>query len=86
MCAIAFERNGMCARLLSSTEQGNNERPLLYKATLCFVMPPSLVPVGQASVMVAVSAEHRREAIEAVSYGIDAVKSVAAIWKKVCGE
>ena len=34
--------------------------------------------------MVAVSAEHRREAIEAVSYGIDAVKSVAAIWKKVC--
>ncbi|KAL5481710.1 hypothetical protein EMCRGX_G021938 [Ephydatia muelleri] len=41
-----------------------------------------LVPVGQASVMVAVSAENRREAIEAVSYGIDAVKSVATIWKK----
>ena len=34
--------------------------------------------------MVAVSAENRREAIEAVSYGIDAVKSVATIWKKVC--
>ena len=41
-----------------------------------------LVPVGQASVMVAVSAENRKEAIEAVSYGIDAVKSVATIWKK----
>ena len=33
--------------------------------------------------MVAVSTEHRREALEAVSYTIDQVKSTATIWKKV---
>ena len=42
-----------------------------------------VVPVGEASVMIAVSAEHRKEALEAVSYAIDQVKSTAAIWKKV---
>jgi molybdopterin synthase catalytic subunit len=41
-----------------------------------------VVPVGEASVMIAVSAEHRKEALEAVSYAIDQVKSTAAIWKK----
>ena len=34
--------------------------------------------------MIAVSAEHRKEAIEAVAYAIDQVKSTATIWKKVC--
>ena len=48
--------------------------------THCF----SAVPVCEASVMIAVSAEHRKEAIEAVAYAIDQVKSTATIWKKVC--
>ena len=39
--------------------------------------------MGEASVIVAASAEHRQEAIEAVAFVIDAVKSTAAIWKKV---
>ena len=43
----------------------------------------SIVPVSEASIIVAVSSEHRREALEAVSYVIDAVKASAAIWKKV---
>ena len=43
----------------------------------------SVVPVCEASVMIAVSAEHRKEAIEAVAYAIDTVKSTATIWKKV---
>ena len=42
-----------------------------------------IVPVSEASVIVAASAEHRREAIEAVAFAIDAIKSTAAIWKKV---
>ena len=33
--------------------------------------------------MIAVSAEHRKEALEAVSYAIDQVKGTATIWKKV---
>ena len=42
-----------------------------------------VVPVGEASVMIAASSEHRKEAIEAVAHAIDAVKSTATIWKKV---
>ena len=42
----------------------------------------SVVPVGEASVMIAVSSEHRKEALEAVSYAIDRVKCTATIWKK----
>lgn len=41
-----------------------------------------IVPVKEASVIIAVSSEHRREAIDAVSFAIDAVKSSTAIWKK----
>ena len=42
-----------------------------------------MVAVCEASVMIAVSAEHRKESIEAVAYAIDQVKSIATIWKKV---
>ena len=45
--------------------------------------PCSVVPVGKASVMIAASSKHRREAIEAVAHAIEAVKSTATIWKKV---
>jgi molybdopterin synthase catalytic subunit len=40
------------------------------------------VPLGEASVGIAVSAPHRRESIEACHYCIDALKLVAPIWKK----
>jgi len=38
--------------------------------------------VGDVSVAVAASAEHRKEAFEACKYGIDAIKSRLPIWKK----
>ena len=38
--------------------------------------------VGEASVAVAVSSEHRKEAFEACRYGIDNIKSRVPIWKK----
>ncbi len=41
-----------------------------------------VVPLGEASVAIAVSAPHRRESIEACHYCIDALKLVAPIWKK----
>ena len=41
-----------------------------------------VVPLGEASVAIAVSAPHRREAIEACHHCIDSLKLVAPIWKK----
>lgn len=38
--------------------------------------------VGEISVIVAVSSEHRKEAFEACSYGIDNIKKRCPIWKK----
>ena len=38
--------------------------------------------IGEASVMIAVSAAHRREAFEACRYAIDQLKRTVPIWKK----
>ncbi len=42
--------------------------------------------VGEVSVAVAVSAEHRNEAFEACKFGIDSIKEKAPIWKKEFAE
>jgi len=42
--------------------------------------------VGEVSVAVAVSAEHRKEAFEACRFGIDSIKEKAPIWKKEFAE
>lgn len=39
-------------------------------------------PVGEASVAIAVSSPHRREALEATHFAIDAIKANVPIWKK----
>ena len=39
-------------------------------------------PVGEASVVIAASAAHRREALEAVAWAIDTLKASVPIWKK----
>jgi molybdopterin synthase catalytic subunit len=41
-----------------------------------------VLEIGQASVMIAVAAPHRREAFEAASYAIDRLKQIVPIWKK----
>lgn len=43
----------------------------------------SVVPVTEASVIIGVSSPHRSDSLEAVKYGIDALKSTVPIWKKV---
>ncbi|MEW5305126.1 MAG: hypothetical protein WDW36_007687 [Sanguina aurantia] len=41
-----------------------------------------LVAIGEASVIIAVSSPHRREAIEAVHWAIDELKATIPIWKQ----
>ncbi len=41
-----------------------------------------VVPIGAASVVIAVSAGHRRAAFEACHFAIDRLKEVVPIWKK----
>lgn len=41
------------------------------------------MPVGEASIVIAVSSPHRREALEAVHFAIDHIKATVPIWKKV---
>ncbi|PNF34914.1 Molybdopterin synthase catalytic subunit [Cryptotermes secundus] len=41
-----------------------------------------IVPVMEASVVIAVSSPHRAEALQAVQYAIDTIKSLTPIWKK----
>lgn len=41
-----------------------------------------VVPIGEASVVIALSAAHRRAAFEACHYAIDRLKEVVPIWKK----
>jgi molybdopterin synthase catalytic subunit len=41
-----------------------------------------VVPIGEASVEIAVSSAHRREALEAVQFAIDELKTRVPIWKK----
>jgi len=42
--------------------------------------------VGEVSVAVAVSSEHRKEAFKACKFGIDSIKEKAPIWKKEFAE
>lgn len=41
-----------------------------------------LVPISEASVMVAISSPHRAESLEAVQYCINTLKATVPIWKK----
>ena len=43
----------------------------------------SIVPIEEASIVIAVSSAHRKESLEAVQYGIDTLKATVPIWKKV---
>jgi len=41
-----------------------------------------LVPIGDASVIIAISSVHRGDGLEAVRYAIDELKATVPIWKK----
>lgn len=40
------------------------------------------VPIGESTVVVAVSSPHRSDAFDAAEYGIDRLKATAPIWKR----
>jgi molybdopterin synthase catalytic subunit len=40
-------------------------------------------PVGEVSVLIAISSVHRKESLAAVAFAIDELKSNVPIWKKV---
>ena len=40
-------------------------------------------PVGEVSVIIAISSEHRKESLDAVAFAIDDLKANVPIWKKV---
>ncbi|CAC5380807.1 MOCS2B [Mytilus coruscus] len=41
-----------------------------------------LVPVTEASIIIAISSPHRKESLDAVQYAIDTVKAIVPVWKK----
>lgn len=41
-----------------------------------------VVPVKEASIIIAISSPHRKESLEAVQFAIDEVKKKVPIWKK----
>jgi molybdopterin synthase catalytic subunit len=70
-------------RVLSSLEQIAREALGRFGASRAYVVHRSgRVDVGEASVVVAVSAPHRAEAFNACRFVIDTLKATAPIWKK----
>ncbi len=55
---------------------------MLINVSVSTIAMCSVVPVSEASVIIAVSSTHRKEALEAVAFAIEAVKASTAIWKK----
>jgi molybdopterin synthase catalytic subunit len=58
---------------------------------ICVVIQHKLgpCPIGDISVLIAVSSEHRRESLQAVQFAIDELKKSVPIWKKekyACGD
>lgn len=41
-----------------------------------------VVPIGEASVIIAISSVHRKDSLEAVQFCIDTLKATVPIWKK----
>ncbi|CAH0391266.1 unnamed protein product [Bemisia tabaci] len=54
--------------------------PLIENVAICHRL--GSVPVGETSIVIAVSSPHRKDALEAVHFAIDRCKAVVPIWKK----
>lgn len=55
---------------------------IVFSILSLYISKSREVPVGEASVVIAVSSAHRREALAAVEFGIDELKATVPIWKK----
>jgi len=70
----------MAVAVLNEIERSAREKWPIEK--IAIVHRIGKVEIGEASVVVAVSAVHRREAFEACRWAIDTLKKDAPIWKK----
>jgi molybdopterin synthase catalytic subunit len=70
----------MALRMMSEIESEIRKRWNIQKISI--VHRIGVVPVMEASVAIAVSAAHRKEAFEACRYAIDELKKRVPIWKK----
>uniref|UniRef100_K1PRU4 Molybdopterin synthase catalytic subunit n=1 Tax=Magallana gigas TaxID=29159 RepID=K1PRU4_MAGGI len=43
----------------------------------------NVVPISEASIVIAISSPHRKESLQAVEYAIDTLKATVPIWKKM---
>ncbi|MBU6281103.1 molybdenum cofactor biosynthesis protein MoaE [bacterium] len=71
---------GMAEREMEKIADEARRRWPLQKVAI--VHRTGVVPVGEASVAIAVSSAHRADAFEAARFAIDRLKEVVPIWKK----
>ncbi|HYD47647.1 MAG TPA: molybdenum cofactor biosynthesis protein MoaE [Terriglobales bacterium] len=64
------------------TKIGTNARHQWEIAGIAIVHRVGAVPLGEASVVIAVAAAHRKPAFAACEFAIDRLKEVVPIWKK----
>jgi molybdopterin synthase catalytic subunit len=79
----AFEKAALF-RMKEIAQRARESWPHLVR--IAMVHRIGTVEVGQPSVVIAASAPHRAQALEAVAYMIDALKQSVPIWKKEQGE
>jgi molybdopterin synthase catalytic subunit len=70
----------MAEKRLADVEKEARERWRVKKMTM--IHREGRLRVGEVSVAVAVSSEHRAEAFEAARFAIDSIKTSAPIWKR----
>ena len=64
------------------TEIGEESRRRWHLKKISLVHRVGVVAIGEASVVIAVSSAHRKEAFEACRFAIDRLKQDVPIWKK----
>jgi molybdopterin synthase catalytic subunit len=79
--AIAYEAYGQMAeaKMREIAEDVQRRWP---ECRIAIVHRAGKLAIGEASVLIAVSAPHRAEAFDACEYAIDTLKQVVPVWKK----
>jgi molybdopterin synthase catalytic subunit len=71
-----------CAKLREIAYEIAGRWPAVQPAGVAIAHRTGRLPVGEASVMIAVASPHRQAAFEACAYAIDRLKEYVPIWKK----
>jgi molybdopterin synthase catalytic subunit len=79
--AIAYEAYGQMAEV-KMREIGEEVTQRWPDCRIGLLHRTGKLEIGEASVLIAVSAPHRAEAFDACEYAIDTLKQIVPIWKK----